>query len=75
MYLVTITCPHDDIPLRVFGERDAAVEFAKAHDGKVPEATLNMLSIDEPESLGMTVWDFDDYGLLIRREHVQWWGA
>lgn len=73
MYLVTIACHHDDIPLRVFGERDAAVEFATAHDGKVPDSTLDMLSIDEPESLGITVWDFDDVGVLSNREHVQWW--
>lgn len=72
MFLITISCMHDDIPLRVFGDREAAVEFAKAHDGKVPESTLDMLSIDPPETLGVALWTFGGDGVLVSREILRW---
>lgn len=72
MYLVAVCCQMDDIPLRIFGERDAAVDFARTQDGTVPEAILEILVIDQPVAMGISVWDFDGSGLCVKRDHIRW---
>jgi hypothetical protein len=74
MLLVAMTCQMDDVPLRVFADdaHDEALAFIKDHSEKVPEAQLKILSMDQPDTLGISLWQFDSSGFPLSREVVRW---
>ena len=72
MYLVTMRCNVDDIAIRLFAEREPAVEFASTLGTKIDDSIMDIYKMDQSESLGIVLIGFDADGVPCSTEILKW---